>query len=231
MRLFAPMEIVMDQPDVEKLIQQTRQYEFADGLRDLQLAVLLTLGGVAVWLSLNPVWMMVVVNLVNRLGRWAAWLNMLPLVLVCLAGWGMLRLMDTLRRRWLWRESGMVKPSRWMVPRLVTVLSALILLGGLALGFGLRYLGRVGDDLALRMLWAATGWSFGYTLVGMGQHVGLRRYVWLGGVGGVLSTALLFLPLAFGQAGLAFGLLWGLLLAASGAVVLRRAFQSVPGTA
>ena len=218
---------MMTQPDVDKLIRQTRQYEFADGLRDLQMAMLLGLGGVAVWFTLEPMWMSFVANLVKTWGRWAAWINMLPVILAPLAAWGMLRLMNVLRQRWLWRDSGMVKSSRWIVPRRVNILSAVIMLGGVALGFGLRSLGWADDVFMLRTLWAATGWSFGYTLVGVGRNIGLMRYVWLGVIGGLASTSLLFLSLTFSQTALVFGLGWCLLLAVSGTVVLRHAFLSV----
>ena len=216
------------QPDVDQLIRQTRRYEFADGLRDLQLAVILGLGGITVWLAFEPFWLAFIAKLVQVWGRWAVWLNMLPVLLAPLAAWGILALMNFLRRRWLWRESGMVKPSRWMVPRKVNLLSAVILVGGIALGFGLYLLGQADVVFALRMLWVATGWSFGYTLIGVGRNLDLTRYVWLGVSGGLASTLLLVLPLTFGQAALAFGLGWCLLLAGSGIIVLWRAVRSLP---
>ncbi len=214
------------QPDVDKLIRQTRQYEFADGLRDLQLALLLGLSGVAAWLSLEPAWLNFVVTMAQRFGRWAAWIGMLPLVVALGAVWGMLWLMGFVRRRWLWRESGMVKSSRIVVPRGVNVLSAVILVGGIAAGLGLRYVRWVDDAFVLRMFWTATGWGFGYTLIGTGRHLGLSRYVWLGAMGGIASTAMLFLTLTFGQIALAFGLGWSIILGVSGAIALRRAFRS-----
>jgi len=215
------------QPDVDKLIQHTRQYEFSDGLRDVQLALLLGLGSVSVWLSLYPGWLTFVGTVVKTFGRWAVWINMLPLVVALGVVLGMLWVMDFVRRRWLWRESGMVKSSRWVVPRGVNVLSAVVLIGGIAAGLGLRYLRWVDDAFVLRMLWAATGWSFGYTLFSMGRHLGLPRYVWLGVGGGLASTGMLILPLAFGQVALVFGLGWAALLGTSGAIALRRAIRSV----
>ncbi len=219
------------QPDVEKLIRETRQYEFADGLRDLQLALLLGLSGIAVWLTLEPGWLTFVVTVVQRFGRWAVWINMLPMVVALGAVWGMLWIMGFVRRRWLWRDSGTVKSSRIVVPRGVNVLSAVILVGGVAVGLGLRYVRWVDDAFILRMLWTATGWSFGYTLIGTGRHLGLTRYVRLGTVGGIASTAMLFLTLTFGQVALAFGLGWGIILGVSGAIALRRAFSSAQARA
>jgi hypothetical protein len=67
----------------------------------------------------------------------------------------------------------------------------------------------------------AASWMTGYTMIALGRHLDLPRYVWLGVIGGLVSTPVLFLPLTFGQAWLAFGIWWGLLLAASGVVTLR----------
>jgi hypothetical protein len=121
----------------------------------------------------------------------------------------------------------MVSPSRWAVPRRVNILSAAILVGGILLALGLFKLGLVDSSFVLRMLWAATGWSFGYTLFAMGRNLDLLRYRRLGLVGGILSTALLFLALPFPQSSLLFGLVWCFLLAASGVITLRRVALSV----
>jgi hypothetical protein len=220
---------MMAQSDVDKLIRQTRQYEFSDGLRDLQMAMYFAVSGVTLWLILEPIWMTLVANMVKMFGRWAALVKMLPVILAPLTVWGMLRLMDYLRQRWLWRESGMVKSSFWLIPRRVNVLSVVIFLGGIAIGVGLRIFGRVDDAFILRILWAATGWGFGYALIGTGHHIGLPRYVWLGAVGGIASTSLLFLPFTFGQTSLVFGLFWSLMLIVSGAVTLRRVLLSIRG--
>jgi len=212
--------------DVKRLIRETRRYEFADGLRDIQMAITLGIMGVVTWLVLQPLWINTLHEWVQKYGRGAAWLGLLVIFLAPLAAWGMLALMNVVRKRWLWRESGMVKPTPWIVSRRVTVLSAVILVVCLAFAVLARHQGWVEDAFVLRMLWAATGWSFGYTLIGMGRELGLPRYIWLGLTGGVLSTILIFLQLTFAQAALAFGLSWGLLLSASGIFTLRRAIAA-----
>ncbi len=212
--------------DVKRLIRETRRYEFADGLRNIQMAITLGIMGVVTWLVLQPLWINTLHEWVQKYGRGAAWLGLLVIFLAPLAAWGMLALMNVVRKRWLWRESGMVKPTPWIVSRRVTVLSAVILVVCLAFAVLARHQGWVEDAFVLRMLWAATGWSFGYTLIGMGRELGLPRYIWLGLTGGVLSTILIFLQLTFAQAALAFGLSWGLLLSASGIFTLRRAIAA-----
>ncbi len=212
-------------PDVKRILTETRRYEFADGLRDIQMAILLGITGAVTWLVLQPFWMNILTDWGQKFGRGAAWMGLLVVFVAPLAAWGMVALMNLIRKRWLWRESGIVKPARWVVPRRVTVLSSVILIAGLVLSIAARRAGWVEDAFVLRMFWAATGWSFAYTLVAMGHELGLSRYIWLGGIGGAMSTSLLFLQLTFAQIALVFGLSWGLLLALSGIITLRQSVR------
>ena len=139
----------------------------------------------------------------------------------------MLGVMRVLRRRRLWARTGNVTPPRAVVPRRVNLISAALLIGGVAIGVLLHAQGVVDDGFALRMLWAATGWSFGYTLNGVGREIGLSRYVWVGLTGGVASSLILILPVSFSQAVLALGLGWSALLATSGVVAFSQAWAHV----
>ncbi len=216
------------QTDIEDLIRKTKRYEFVDGLRDLQLAVLMAFFGIFAWLSLSLLgihwYTQLILNLVEMFGRWGALISGLLYFLILLALLiGSLWAMKFLRRRWLWRESGWVKPLPWQVPRKITILSAIIFLSGLGLALGLLATGRVDDSFVLRMFWAASGWAFGFTLVGVGREIRLKRYLWLGSVGGLASTLVLFLHIDFGQTALALYGAWALALGISGAITLRGA--------
>lgn len=145
------------QVDVPKLIRETRQYEFLDGLRDLQMAVIFILLGCLSWLIFRPGWWAFVLNINQIFGLWAMWGVFLSVMFIpAAATWGILRSMKYIRQRWLWRESGMVEASRILVPRHVTVLSVVIAIGGIILGFGLRIYGWVDDSFVLRMTWTAS---------------------------------------------------------------------------
>jgi hypothetical protein len=219
--------IMTAETDVEGLIRKTQRYEFADGLRDLQLSLLLGLGGVTIWFIFSPWWAMLLGEMILTYGRWAAWIGMLWIAVPAVVVWGMVAVMGYLRRRWLWSETGNVTPARMVVPSGVNLIAAGILLAGIGTGVLLWMRGVVDDGFALRMLWAATGWSFGYTLFGVGREIGLPRYVSIGLIGGIASTLVLFLPLTFGGASLALGLGWCLILGVSGVVTLRRAWAEV----
>ena len=99
------------------------------------------------------------------------------------------------------------------------------LAGAIGLFVLLEYL-FIPSELGMRwVFWAATGWAFGYTCYGVGRHLSLQRYVWLGASGGLASTLVLFLPFSFGVVSLLFWCSWGLILFASGGIALRKAFQ------
>jgi hypothetical protein len=214
------------QVNVDGLIRQTRRYEFSDGLRELQLGVMFLFFGVESWIILEPGWIAFIVNLRNGPGQWAVWVATLLVVMMPgIAAWGMLGLMNYLRRRRLWRESGMVKPSRRIIPLWVNLFAGAVIVGALGLAVALHVRGLVDVWFIWRILWIAIGWSTTIVMVWLGRHIGLVRYVWLGAAGGLLSSIVLFLPLTFGQTGLVFGILWGLILTLSGLAVLRRNWQ------
>ena len=64
------------------LIHKTKPYEYADGLRDLQLAVLLAFLSIFAWFSLTLIGMrwyvQLIIILVEMFGRWAPCLRSLP---------------------------------------------------------------------------------------------------------------------------------------------------------
>lgn len=210
--------------DVKGLIRRTQQYEFSDGLRDLQLSIILGLGGVMVWFVFTPTWVGLLGTLIARYGRWAAWAGLLLVFLPAAVAWAALALMRLLRRRWLWASSGDVKPLKVLVPRRVNIIATIVLVSGIGIGVVFRALGIADDGFVLRMLWTATGWSFGYTLYGMGREIGLERYVKIGLIGGVASTLIAAIPMSFAVASLVLGLGWAVILTASGLLTLRRAW-------
>ena len=213
--------------DIHKVIQRTRRYEFSDGLRDLQSAAMFISFGLQSWLIFEPRWWAILLGLRDSTGNWAMWAAVLLfLSLPVWATWGTLGIMTYLRRRWLWRESGMVKASRVIVPRPLMVFAGAIAIGGILSGVGLRAAGQVDDTFIWRMIWAAAGWSAGVVLVGLGRHIGVARYLWLGVMGVLISTIVLVLPLTSGQTGLVFGVAWGLVFAVAGTVTGGRMWSS-----
>lgn len=219
---------MISRPNAEELIRQTKRYEFSDGLRDLQLAMVLSILGVILWLTFDLIYARTLVRLMYTLGAWVGWLSILMIiVLPVLVSLFVRKLTTCVRRRWLWRESGMVESLPWLVPRWVTVLAVSLYLTCVVFSLWLYSIGQVDTTFVLYMLVVAAGWSTGVTLVGLGLTIGLPRYIWLGMIGGLGSTSLLFLPLTFGQIALVFGLSWGFVFSVSGIIALRRKIFSL----
>lgn len=216
------------QPDVKKLIQQTQQYEFADGLREMQLAIMMAATGLATWFvfDLMGFWMPVLVGWMRTVGDWTGWSIQLVVLLPALLALVALLAMRFIRRRWLWRESGLVKPNRRIVPLRVTLISLGITLAGIVAGIILQVVLPLGELFLLKMIFIASGWSFGYTLIAMGNILDLPRLRRVGLFGAVVPTLLIALPLTIGQMVLLWGLIWGAALSISGIGPLRQKIQA-----
>lgn len=215
------------QPDVNKLIRQTRRYEFADGLVDLQVGVILVILGTLPLLVFSPMYMRLQFSLVRAFGVWAKWLALLVVLLPAFVALGTRHIIRYVRQRWLWCDSGFVKPLPSAVSRKTLALATAIVVVSTVVGFMLSRAGWGGPMFPLRMLVASVGWAQGITMIGVGRTTGLSHYTWLGIVGGLASTLFLFLHLTLGQAWLALCLLWGLAFTASGLISLRCALLTL----
>ena len=212
-------------PDVKKLVQQTQRYEFADGLRDLQLAIMMAAFGLVTWFTFDhaKTWLVWTVQLAESLGVVGRWIPLLVTLIPALLTLAVLFVMRFIRHRWLWQGSGYVKPVRWIVPRRVTLIAFGIILLATAVGALLQSTLPEEELFLLRVILVSSGWSFGYTLIEVGRRLNISRYVPVGLLGIVATTPPLILTLTVGQTALASGLIWGVLLATSSIQPLRQA--------
>jgi hypothetical protein len=209
--------------NVDDLVRRTRRYEFSDGLVELQISAVLASVGVLVALVFSPVFARLSLGLSRALGSWAKWLAVLILLLPPLAAYGGRHLLRYVRRRWLWRASGFVEPLPSVVSRRTSALATALVVVAIAVGLLLLRSGWGEPMLLLRILVASVGWAQGAVMIGLSRATGLTHHTWVGIVGGLASTAFLFLELPFGHAWLTLSLLWALAFAVSGLVSLRRA--------
>lgn len=215
------------QPNVNHLIKRTQRYEFDDGLREIQMGVMMLCYGLQAWLMFDGGAMRVILELRLQSGVVAMWAALIVFLMSpLLPVYGVLWVMGVIRRRKLWAKSGTVKPSRTVIPLWLNILSAAIMVGGLLAGGGLYLAGRVGEDFVWRAFWTAIGWGMGCTYYGMGRHIDLPRYRAVGIAGALLSTPVLALPLGFGASTLVLGAIWGILLTLSGGSAFRQAWQA-----
>ena len=195
--------------NINKVMQRTRQYEFQDGLRDIQFALTFLAIGIVSWYILDMHFAPLLGKLMQNQGASASWLLLLLVFIPGVIGFAMWGIMYLLRKHWLWRESGMVTPKPIMVPRWASVSAVAVYIAAMILSI------RLGgsSDLILNMLFVASGWATAIMLIGIFRHVGLRRYLWIAILGIFGSSLLLFTPFTFGQNVLIFGIFWALLFA------------------
>jgi len=126
-----------------------------------------------------------------------------------------------LRRRWLWRETGIVTAQSWTIPRSALLTSFGIILLAFLIGFWLAQ--QLGDGwIILRALAFGTGLASGYQYLILARRLQWTRYR-LVALLGVLGTVLIIiLPIKFGLMGLLVSLLWAVLLVSNGVYALRQ---------
>jgi len=215
-------------PDINGLIKETRKYEFADGLRDLQFGLMFISYGLIEWFVFRPAWFKLILSLKANPGPWSIWfvmivLFLLPIIVVL----GMIRIMDYARRRWLWKDSGYVKPSHFAISRRSNVLAALVLLAVLASGLGIYRFAEIDDQFPWRLIWTAISWGFDVSFIDMGRSLGIRRYPWLGAICGLASIPLLFVRLSLEMTPLVICLIWGIAFTVSACFAIRGFWQDV----
>jgi hypothetical protein len=209
--------------DTEKIIRKTKQYEFSDGLRDIQLGSFFLLLGVTFWVGYQPFWWRFLFAVRENAGRFGmVTLAILLFALPALMAIFSQPLIKYIRKRWLWRESGMVTPLRQMLPMWIPVSAAVFFIVSLIIGVLLSPTQDTQNFFLWNWLWTISGWMFGATLMAVGKYLALPRYTWLGLAGGIASTALLLIDWSLAQPILYFGLGWGLMLLVSGVVVVRK---------
>jgi hypothetical protein len=220
---------MIEQVDPREIILKTKQYEFADGLRDIQIGItLMMMGLVWFWLMYEPFWLRFMIQAGRDYGKWASMLAFLLVYCIPVAAaYGLQRLMESVRKRWLWRESGMVKASRIIVPTHINVIAVVLFIGVLVLGLKFQSLLKTGDFYVMSLLMVACGWCFGFTLAGMGVNIKVPRYIVVGVVGGLASTAIFLYQASLGGAGLITFLGWGVLLIVSGLIVLLQVWPEI----
>lgn len=204
--------------NIGKLQRMTMRYELADGVRELHQAIWLLLMGVYVWLLWDaPGLWMPIVQAARTQGNAA-------LLVVILAMFGIpimvmqvsLMLMNVyVRRRWLWRNTGVIKPKAWIIPRRVLFTAYAVML---TLFLVVTWVAVQREDLWLivRAAYLGTGCGLCWMSFWVGRLFELPRYQISAGVGGLGTLIILVLPVSLGMGGLLMGLLWAGTMTASG---------------
>jgi hypothetical protein len=216
--------------DLDKLTIQTRRREFEDGMFDFIMAGTFVLLALVNWLvfSFTATRWLVTALLWNRELTIIALLIMIVLFFLFIIG--ARKLIDRIRHKTLWRNSGVVKPLQWQLHWKITFSAVLIFIILLITSLNLANQRTIETVVALRVIVAATGIATGITYFGLGHEIKLPRYRWVGIAGLLLSSALIFLPLSFPATWLGFGLIWVIILCVSGSRGLHQSFANAKGS-
>lgn len=211
--------------NVQQLQRQTQRYELADGVRDFQTALLLLLCAIGTYVAwdLPALWLPAARDFLQWQGQlfggiviFGLWFAIITLVLS-----GGLHLMNEfIRRRWLWRSTGRVKPARWVLPRSVLFIGFAVVLAVFLSGFALAAVFQH-PYLIITTLYAGIGLQLAYQYFALGRHFQISRYSWVAPLGAVGTLLLVLIPASVGLVGGAVCLFWAVLLTASGLTGLR----------
>ncbi len=139
-----------------------------------------------------------------------------------LAIYGSRRLIDWIRRSYLWTETGYVEPLKWQVRTSVTLAAGFASIALIILAIWLMVTGSLNEEAVLRTLAASASLGTAIVYLGTGIDLRLRRYEAVGIAGLILSVTVLSQPASFSQSWLLFGVGWMAILTVSGLWALRR---------
>ncbi len=213
--------------EIDNLTRQTRKREFDDGLVDILYGLVFLVLGLGGWFLFSAVglrWF--AVALVQRREiTIIALLALLPAF--WLAIYGSRRLIDWIRRSYLWTETGYVEPLKWQVRTSVTLAAGFASIALIILAIWLMVTGSLSEEAVLRTLAASASLGTAIVYLGTGIDLRLRRYEAVGIAGLILSVAVLSQPASFSQSWLLFGVGWMAILTVSGLWALRQSVLSM----
>jgi len=212
--------------EIDGLTRRTRKREFDDGLVDILYGVFFLVMGLAGWFFSSAVglrWF--AIAMVQQRAITIIALLTLALAFV-LTMRGSRRLIEWIRRSFLWKESGFVEPLRWQVKRSVTIASVLAFLALILVAYWLMVTGSLSEEAVLRTLSASVSLGTAIMYLGMGIDLRIRRYVGVGIAGLILAAIILTQATSFSESWLLVGVGWMTILTASGLWALRQSVQN-----
>jgi hypothetical protein len=208
--------------DFDRLTKATRRREFDDGLMDYVFGGTFLLIGILGWFffsSFGLRWF--IGNLLKS--REITIIAMVAIfALFILLIMGARRVIENIRRQTLWKNMGFVKSLRWQVGWQTNAAAVIVFVAMIVVSDWLMSQGYVNQEFVLRTLVSSSGIATGVVFFGVGKELDLQRYKWIGAVGGILSTMIIFVPISFSIAWLVLGVIWMVVLTVSGSWALRK---------
>ena len=211
--------------DLDNLTRVARKREFDDGLMDFALAISFLALGMISSFFLSPSGIRWYQSALGNHRTLILLGEVLFLVILFIVIRGGGRVIEYIRIKTILRDRGIVKPMRRYVGWRTTILAVVVFLAMIVGAAFLMAIGRIGIEFVLRTLVASSGLGSGIMYLGMGVSLGLRRFLIVGVMGGVLSVAILVTSVSFSFAWLLLGIIWAIVLSVSGFWGLRKALS------
>ena len=208
--------------DFDQLTKATRRREFDDGLMDYVFGGTFLLIGILGWFFFSSFGLRWFIGsyLQSREITIIALIAIFALFILLILG--ARRVIENIRRQTLWKNQGFVKSLRWQVSWQTNAAAVIVFVAMIVAAVWLMSQGYVNQDFVLRTLVSSSGIATGIVFFGMGKELDLQRYKWIGAVGGILSTVIIFVPISFSIAWLVLGIIWMVVLTVSGSWALRK---------
>jgi len=202
--------------DLDDLTRKTRRMEFDDGLNDLQNGIVFLVLGLLVAFGLSETGARWFISMAIKYGDLVMLIFIVLVAAIAGLLFGIRWAIDRYRKNSLWVQSGYVRSFRWQVDSRINILAVLVFVIVVTLGFAGMIWGNFDDGSDVRFLAAGAGIATGVVYAGMGVSLHLRRYLWVGIIGGALCATLLIVPVSFALSWAIMGAIWGVVLITSG---------------
>jgi hypothetical protein len=223
--------IMNDIREIDNLTRLTRKREFDDGLVDILYGGVFLVWGLASWFLYSTVGLRWLVTALTQQREITiiAMLALAPVFLLVI--YGMRRLIEWIRRRYLWKDSGYVEALKWQVSRSITIIATCL---SIALILGATWQmarGALSEEGALGALVASANLGTAVVYLGMGIDLRIRRYLVVGIAGLILTVILLSQMVSFAVSWLLLGVGWMIILTVSGLWALLQSIRSLAESA
>jgi hypothetical protein len=223
--------IMNDIREIDNLTRLTRKREFDDGLVDILYGGVFLVWGLASWFLYSTVGLRWFVTALTQQREITiiAMLALAPVFLLVI--YGMRRLIEWIRRRYLWKDSGYVEALKWQVSRSITIIATCL---SIALILGATWQmarGALSEEGALGALVASANLGTAVVYLGMGIDLRIRRYLVVGIAGLILTVILLSQMVSFAVSWLLLGVGWMIILTVSGLWALLQSIRSLAESA
>ena len=208
--------------DFDQLTKATRRREFDDGLMDYVFGGTFLLIGILGWFFFSSFGLRWFIRSVLQSREITIIALIAIFALFILLIMGARRVIENIRRQTLWKNLGFVKSLRWQVSWQTNAAAVIVFVVMIVVAVWLMSQGYVDQEFVLRTLVSSSGIATGIVFLGMGKELDLQRYKWIGAVGGILSTVIIFVPISFSIAWLVLGIIWMVVLTISGSWAFRK---------